>query len=312
MTRPARPRAHPRRRRRPRAREVLRYPDVARRDRRRARPGRRPAGPHATPALSALNAHAYGDPRVHVVTADAFGWLRAAARGAVRRGHLGPARPRHHARAPSCTRRSSTAWRAAAWPPTAGSRSTRARRRRPGTLLDGRRDDAGRRAAHRALPAGGRDCRLRGRARPQSGGAAAAPPTGASSWPRAAGPGCASPRTRPTAHAVPGGPAAVAGGRLGLPGERTRAVHTDAAAGGRLTGAAPRVPGGRAVPGVPGVRAVPGVPGVRGVPGAGVFRGFRGSGRSGADAGQVPGQLPRQVPGRVPGPGSGRCPRRAA
>ncbi|MGW3725299.1 spermine/spermidine synthase domain-containing protein, partial [Streptomyces sp. NPDC000851] len=30
------------------------------------------------PALSALNGHAYDDPRVHVTTADAFRWLRGA------------------------------------------------------------------------------------------------------------------------------------------------------------------------------------------------------------------------------------------
>ncbi|MFH8465377.1 polyamine aminopropyltransferase [Streptomyces sp. NPDC017991] len=34
------------------------------------------------PALSALNGHAYGDPRVRVVAADAFGWLRRAPRDA--------------------------------------------------------------------------------------------------------------------------------------------------------------------------------------------------------------------------------------
>ncbi|MFD6292985.1 polyamine aminopropyltransferase [Streptomyces sp. NPDC060205] len=34
------------------------------------------------PALSALNGHAYGDPRVRVVAADAFGWLRQAPRDA--------------------------------------------------------------------------------------------------------------------------------------------------------------------------------------------------------------------------------------
>jgi spermidine synthase len=34
------------------------------------------------PALSALNGHAYRDPRVRVVTADAFGWLRQAPRDA--------------------------------------------------------------------------------------------------------------------------------------------------------------------------------------------------------------------------------------
>ncbi|MER5601283.1 polyamine aminopropyltransferase [Streptomyces sp. NPDC002265] len=34
------------------------------------------------PALSALNDHVYGDPRVHVTTADPFRWLRRAPRGA--------------------------------------------------------------------------------------------------------------------------------------------------------------------------------------------------------------------------------------
>ncbi|MEU9339059.1 polyamine aminopropyltransferase [Streptomyces sp. NPDC048290] len=33
------------------------------------------------PALAALNGHVYGDPRVHVTVADAFGWLRSAPAG---------------------------------------------------------------------------------------------------------------------------------------------------------------------------------------------------------------------------------------
>ncbi|MFJ8005639.1 polyamine aminopropyltransferase [Streptomyces fagopyri] len=56
-------------------REVLRYPDVRRvdvvdRDAGLVRLARR------DPALSALNGHAFDDPRVRVVTADAFCWLR--------------------------------------------------------------------------------------------------------------------------------------------------------------------------------------------------------------------------------------------
>ncbi|MFJ1972472.1 polyamine aminopropyltransferase [Streptomyces sp. NPDC087903] len=59
------------------AREVLRHPgvrrvDVVERDATVVRLARQ------DPALSALNGHVYGDPRVHVSTADAFGWLRGA------------------------------------------------------------------------------------------------------------------------------------------------------------------------------------------------------------------------------------------
>ncbi|WP_371670127.1 polyamine aminopropyltransferase [Streptomyces sp. NBC_00289] len=58
-------------------REVLRHPgvrrvDVVERDATVVRLARQ------DPALSALNGHVYGDPRVHVSTADAFGWLRGA------------------------------------------------------------------------------------------------------------------------------------------------------------------------------------------------------------------------------------------
>ncbi|MEV5783297.1 polyamine aminopropyltransferase [Streptomyces sp. NPDC052287] len=56
-------------------REVLRYPDV-----RRVDVVDRDAGvvglARRDPALSALNGHAFDDPRVHVFTADAFCWLR--------------------------------------------------------------------------------------------------------------------------------------------------------------------------------------------------------------------------------------------
>jgi spermidine synthase len=63
------------------AREVLRHPDVRRvdiveLDAGLIRLARR------DPGLSALNGHAYGDPRVHVTTADALGWLRRAPEGA--------------------------------------------------------------------------------------------------------------------------------------------------------------------------------------------------------------------------------------
>ncbi|MGD1224669.1 polyamine aminopropyltransferase [Streptomyces krungchingensis] len=59
------------------AREVLRHPgvrsvDLVELDSQVVRLAR------SDPALSALNRHAYDDPRVHVVTADAFGWLRSA------------------------------------------------------------------------------------------------------------------------------------------------------------------------------------------------------------------------------------------
>jgi spermidine synthase len=59
------------------AREVLRYPgvrsvDVVELDAGVVRLARR------DPALSSLNGHAYDDPRVRVVTADAFHWLRGA------------------------------------------------------------------------------------------------------------------------------------------------------------------------------------------------------------------------------------------
>lgn len=59
------------------AREVLRHPDV-----RRVDVVELDAGvvrlARTDPALAALNGHAYADPRVHVATADAFGWLRQA------------------------------------------------------------------------------------------------------------------------------------------------------------------------------------------------------------------------------------------
>ncbi len=59
------------------AREVLRHPDVERvdvveLDEEVVRLARQ------DPALSELNGHVYGDARVHVTTADAFGWLRGA------------------------------------------------------------------------------------------------------------------------------------------------------------------------------------------------------------------------------------------
>jgi spermidine synthase len=59
------------------AREVLRHPsvdrvDVVELDAEVVRLAR------TDPALSALNRHAFGDPRVHVTTQDAFGWLRGA------------------------------------------------------------------------------------------------------------------------------------------------------------------------------------------------------------------------------------------
>lgn len=59
------------------AREVLRYPgvrsvDVVELDAGVVRLAR------SDPALSALNGHAYDDPRVHVMTSDAFPWLRSA------------------------------------------------------------------------------------------------------------------------------------------------------------------------------------------------------------------------------------------
>ncbi|WP_028799222.1 polyamine aminopropyltransferase [Streptomyces sp. 142MFCol3.1] len=59
------------------AREVLRHPgvrsvDVVELDSQVVRLAR------SDPALSALNRHAYDDPRVHVATADAFCWLRSA------------------------------------------------------------------------------------------------------------------------------------------------------------------------------------------------------------------------------------------
>ncbi|WP_406420651.1 polyamine aminopropyltransferase [Streptomyces sp. NBC_00873] len=62
------------------AREVLRYPDVrsvtvVELDRGVTRLAR------TDPALSALNAHAYRDPRLTAVTADAFTWLREASHG---------------------------------------------------------------------------------------------------------------------------------------------------------------------------------------------------------------------------------------
>ena len=56
-------------------REVLRYPDVERGDPGRARPGR-PRLARDDPAPGPLNARSLADPRVDVVTADAFAWLR--------------------------------------------------------------------------------------------------------------------------------------------------------------------------------------------------------------------------------------------
>lgn len=63
------------------AREVLRHPDVHRVDVVELDAGvvRLARG---DPGLSALNDHAFDDPRVHVSTADAFAWLRSAPRAA--------------------------------------------------------------------------------------------------------------------------------------------------------------------------------------------------------------------------------------
>ncbi|MGC9497625.1 polyamine aminopropyltransferase [Streptomyces sp. WG7] len=58
------------------AREVLRHPDVRRVDVVELDPGLTRLARH-DPGLSALNEHAYGDPRVHVITADAFRRLRS-------------------------------------------------------------------------------------------------------------------------------------------------------------------------------------------------------------------------------------------
>ncbi|WP_210585127.1 polyamine aminopropyltransferase [Streptomyces sp. GESEQ-35] len=63
------------------AREVLRYPDVHRVDVVELDAGVVSLA-RTDPALSALNGHAYDDPRVHVTTADAFAWLRSAPRSA--------------------------------------------------------------------------------------------------------------------------------------------------------------------------------------------------------------------------------------
>jgi spermidine synthase len=63
------------------AREVLRHPGVRRVDVVEADAVLVELA-RSDPALSALNGHAYGDARVHVVTADAFGWLRGAPRAA--------------------------------------------------------------------------------------------------------------------------------------------------------------------------------------------------------------------------------------
>ncbi|MGW1890500.1 polyamine aminopropyltransferase [Streptomyces sp. NPDC002004] len=59
------------------ARDVLRHPGVRRLDIVEIDAGVVSLARH-DPALSALNAHVYDDPRVHVVTDDAFGWLRGA------------------------------------------------------------------------------------------------------------------------------------------------------------------------------------------------------------------------------------------
>ncbi len=58
------------------AREVLRHPDVRRVDVVELDPGLARLARH-DPGLSELNEHAYGDPRVHAITADAFHRLRS-------------------------------------------------------------------------------------------------------------------------------------------------------------------------------------------------------------------------------------------
>ncbi|MEV1079756.1 polyamine aminopropyltransferase [Streptomyces sp. NPDC050211] len=63
------------------AREVLRHPDVHRVDVVELDAGVVRLA-RADPGLSALNDHAFDDPRVHVTTADAFAWLRSAPRSA--------------------------------------------------------------------------------------------------------------------------------------------------------------------------------------------------------------------------------------
>ncbi|MEV6835862.1 polyamine aminopropyltransferase [Streptomyces sp. NPDC051133] len=59
------------------AREVLRHRGVRRVDIVELDPGLVRLARH-DPGLAATNGHAYADPRVHVTTADAFGWLRGA------------------------------------------------------------------------------------------------------------------------------------------------------------------------------------------------------------------------------------------
>jgi spermidine synthase len=63
------------------AREVLRHPDVVRVDIVELDAGLIRLARN-DPALAALNGRVHADPRVHVSTADAFGWLRAAPRSA--------------------------------------------------------------------------------------------------------------------------------------------------------------------------------------------------------------------------------------
>ncbi|MEW2622790.1 polyamine aminopropyltransferase [Streptomyces sp. NPDC048106] len=59
------------------AREVLRHPGVRRVDIVELDPALAELARH-DPGLTAANGHAYADPRVHLVTADALGWLRTA------------------------------------------------------------------------------------------------------------------------------------------------------------------------------------------------------------------------------------------
>ncbi|GAA3092251.1 hypothetical protein GCM10020254_41610 [Streptomyces goshikiensis] len=171
------------------AREVLRYPDVTSVTVVEIDPGVVRLA-RTDPMLSALNGRAYEDPRLGVVTQDAFRWLRGpAAHGRFDvivsdlpdPGITPPAR--------SCTPRSSTGWPRGPSAPAAASRCTRGPSR-PGPGPTG---PSSRRCARpgcgpsRTAPAAASPASPPGRTGRRAPGARRRR-TGASSWPRTRGP----------------------------------------------------------------------------------------------------------------------------
>ena len=140
-------------------------------------------GPPRPGAVRAQRRTPTGDPRVRVATADAFAWLRGAARASYDVVICRSARPRHHPEHQAATRRSSTAWSAGSWPPGPSRRARGAGLRPAPGLLDGGGDDAHGGTAHHPLPRRRPRLRLRRGPRPHGRRLRAPRATGASCSP---------------------------------------------------------------------------------------------------------------------------------